>query len=416
MMSTTSEPSASARGTLYALAPKPSAELTRRALDREGLLDVARKAHVASDDQIALPLSASAISAAGGADTLMWSGGVLPVATLAPPPGRRDVRGERSSMRALVQRALQLGGCTAEQLGALLSDEALPSRWEKLGDVVLFAPRGMLDGSTPAATALGALDAPARDALWAALAQAVGARRLGVQGEVEESLHRKSTARLLWPEAGASGWTVVRENGVRYGLDVTRSMFASGNGSEKRRVASFDCRGQTVVDLYAGIGYFTLPYLVHAGAAHVHACEWDDDALSALRANLLDNGVSDRCTVHAGDNASASTAAAIRRVAHRVNLGLIPSCEAGLPVAVRALRDEGGVLHVHANVGSAETERAEWCAALERRLAELAREAGRGADGGAWVARVDHLERVKSYAPRVWHVVADVRLAPASSI
>ena len=181
---------------------------------------------------------------------------------------------------------------------------------------MLFAPRGMLDGSTPAAAALGALDTHARDALWAALARAVGARRLGVQGEVEESLHRKSTARLVWPEAGASGWTVVRENGVLYGLDVTRSMFASGNGSEKRRVGRFDCRGQVVVDLYAGIGYFTLPYLVHAGAAHVHACEWDDDALSALRKNLIDNGVADRCTVHAGDNASASTAAAIRSVAH----------------------------------------------------------------------------------------------------
>ena len=57
-----------------------------------------------------------------------------------------------------------------------------------------------------------------------------------------------------------------------------------------------------LIFVMTGIGYFTLPYLVHAGAAHVHACEWNPDALAALRHNLHVNGVADRCTVHAGDN------------------------------------------------------------------------------------------------------------------
>lgn len=51
-----------------------------------------------------------------------------------------------------------------------------------------------------------------------------------------------------------------------------------------------------------GIGYFTLPYLVHAKAAHVHACEWNPYAVKALQRNLQINGVSDRCTIHQGDN------------------------------------------------------------------------------------------------------------------
>lgn len=53
---------------------------------------------------------------------------------------------------------------------------------------------------------------------------------------------------------------------------------------------------------FAGIGYFTLPYLVHAGASHIHACEWNPDAVEALKKNLVVNGVSDRCTIHQGDN------------------------------------------------------------------------------------------------------------------
>lgn len=44
-------------------------------------------------------------------------------------------------------------------------------------------------------------------------------------------------------------------------------MFSAGNVSEKLRVAQFSCEGQIVVDLYAGIGYFTLPYLVKAGGS-----------------------------------------------------------------------------------------------------------------------------------------------------
>lgn len=83
------------------------------------------------------------------------------------------------------------------------------------------------------------------------------------------------------------------DNGIKYEYDVTKCMFSIGNITEKMRVASFPCAGETVVDLYAGewsavtwclgewfalrtsslpcaasvgIGYFVLPYLVHAQA------------------------------------------------------------------------------------------------------------------------------------------------------
>ena len=53
---------------------------------------------------------------------------------------------------------------------------------------------------------------------------------------------------------------------------------------------------------HTGIGYFTLPYLVHAGTSMVHACEWNPDAVDALKKNLVLNNVQGRCQVHAGDN------------------------------------------------------------------------------------------------------------------
>ena len=38
--------------------------------------------------------------------------------------------------------------------------------------------------------------------------------------------------------------------------------------------------------MYAGIGYFALPYLVHARAAHLHACEWDEVERSGVRVRV----------------------------------------------------------------------------------------------------------------------------------
>jgi len=57
---------------------------------------------------------------------------------------------------------------------------------------------------------------------------------------------------------------------------------------------------------FAGIGYFTLPILVHAKAKLVYACEWNSNAIEALEYNLVDNKVNDRCIVLEGDNRKVS--------------------------------------------------------------------------------------------------------------
>jgi len=75
---------------------------------------------------------------------------------------------------------------------------------------------------------------------------------------------------------------------------------------------------------------------------------------------------------------------------------------------VRCLCDRGGWLHVHENV--AEADEVTWLRQLEVQLEEMAGREGRG----DWRARVAHVEHVKSYAPRVWHLVADVEMRPVA--
>ena len=211
---------------------------------------------------------------------------------------------------------------------------------------------------------------------------------------------------MLWPP-GADSWTTVIEHGLQLSLDVTQSIFSSGNGTEKQRMARLPAAGETVVDLFAGIGYWTIPLLVHARVSHVHACEWNPPSIDALKANLALNGISaSACTVLAGDCREMAP----HRVAHRVMLGLLPDAACGYAVALAALRpDTGGVLHVHGCVRAGEQDA--WGCGVAKELQTLLLASG----NTSWTTRVLHVEVVKSYAPRVLHCVADIKVGPAVS-
>ncbi|XP_062013510.1 tRNA wybutosine-synthesizing protein 2/3/4 [Rosa rugosa] len=281
----------------------------------------------------------------------------------------------------------------SDAVGSLLEDkglpagllEELPTRWERLGDIVVL----------PVTSFKNPLWDSIAEELWPAVAKSVNAVRLARQGRVASTGTRDSTLEIL---IGDNGWVDHRENGILYSFDATKCMFSWGNLSEKLRMGSLDCRDEIIVDLFAGIGYFMLPFLVRAKAKLVYACEWNPHAVAALRRNVQANSVSDRCIILEGDNRTTAPTG----VADRVCLGLIPSSESSWATAVRALRDEGGMLHVHGNV--VDSEENSWTNHVTESIAETAR-----SQGHCWEVSIEHLERVKWYAPHIRHVVADVR-------
>lgn len=279
-----------------------------------------------------------------------------------------------------------------EAVGSLLSDrglplqllEELPSRWERLGDIVVLPLTSFKDS---------AWDLIGQE-LWFIIAKSLGAIRLARQGRVAPTGTRDSTLEIL---VGDNGWVNHRENGILYSFDATKCMFSWGNLSEKLRMGHFDCKDEVIVDLFAGIGYFVLPFLVRAKAKLVYACEWNPHAVEALRHNLEANLVADRCVLLEGDNRITAP----KGVADRVCLGLIPTSEGSWITAVRALRDEGGILHIHGNVKDSEEN--VWTKYVSQSIQEIAR-----SEGHNWDVTVEHVERVKWYAPHIRHLVADV--------
>lgn len=278
-----------------------------------------------------------------------------------------------------------------------ISSEAaalVPSKWERLGDLVLFPQEWRHSDAWPTVS-----QHPMAKALWEAMAEALKVSSLGVQAPIADDTFRSSQVEMLLGTSEVE----FTDHGLTFAFDAAKVMFSSGNVTERRRIGAMDMQDEVVVDAYAGVGYYTFPMLVHAGAAHVHACEINPASLAGLRAGAAANDLLGRLTVHEGDNQVALLG--LRGVADRCHLGLLPSSEPVWEPCLLALKPGGGVLHVHMNV---EEERIEaWTTATVNTFESLVAKHGLG-----FSVQAAHVERVKWFAPRVRHVVLDLRFRP----
>ena len=137
--------------------------------------------------------------------------------------------------------------------------------------------------------------------------------------------------------------TVHKENGIRFKLDPQKIMFSSGNMDERIRMAAISNEKETVVDLFAGIGYFTLPIAVHCKPKKIFACELNPIAYEYLCENIVLNNVSNIVEPLKGDNRDVAP----KNVANRVLLDYFGETSKFLPIALNCLKDYRGIIHYH---------------------------------------------------------------------
>jgi len=198
--------------------------------------------------------------------------------------------------------------------------------------------------------------------------------------------------------AGTETETEVVEHGVRWRFDAARVMFAAGNRTERRRAGTLVRAGDTVVDLFAGIGYFAIPVALHGHAARVVAVEKNPVAFRYLVGNVERNGVAARVECVLGENRTVVLPAG---AADHVFLGYLPDAVPWVGRSLELLRADGGWVHVHLVADARDARDA------ARRSVEAAARAA-----GATVLEPARAREVKPYGPGRTHVVVDAHVRP----
>jgi len=186
--------------------------------------------------------------------------------------------------------------------------------------------------------------------------------------------------------------TLHLENGCRFKLDAAKVMFSPGNVHERKRIVDMVAPRETITDLFAGIGQFSIPIAVHARPRRIHAIEINQIAHGYLSENVRINKVGNIINPILGD----CTKVAPKGIADRVIMGIIHVTHLYLPLAMEALKAEGGVIHYHETSPS----NLKFKRAIDRIV-----EAAAGRDVEIIGKRV-----VKRYSPGVDHVVVDAMI------
>lgn len=187
--------------------------------------------------------------------------------------------------------------------------------------------------------------------------------------------------------------TVHKENYCKFKFDVSKIMWSKGNTGERLRMSKIPSGDEVIVDMFAGIGYFTIPMAVHARPRKIYAVEINPVSYSYLCENVKLNKVEDIVEPILGDCGKQEFDA----VADRILMGYIGGTHKYLDSAMKYLK-RGGIIHYHESTPEP---------ILFERPVERVREA---AEKVGREIEVLNKRSIKKYSPGVFHTVVDVRV------
>ncbi len=186
--------------------------------------------------------------------------------------------------------------------------------------------------------------------------------------------------------------TVHREHGIRLKLDVAKVYFSPRLAYERQRVLRQVKDGETIVDLFAGVGPFAILFAKYR-RVRVYAIDVNPEAVRYMKESITLNKLKGEVIPLLGD----ARRVAPRGIASRVIMNLPKSSDTFLNLAFEVLSPEGGVVHYYTIAPEEDLwGKAELACSVARRM-------GR---------KVKLLEKrvVRTYSPRNYHVVFDLKI------
>lgn len=293
-------------------------------------------------------------------------------------PVRTDVKGYRTIEQDSPEIYERWQSLKERAKGSIPDEEIkyVPSSWQIIGDIIIVSIPPQIDHRKELiANTLLEMYPRCESVL----------RDLGIDGQFRQPKRELIT--------GSKTETIHKENQCLLKLDVTKVMYSKGNLHEKKLMSKLG-EGETVVDMFAGIGYFSIPMAVHANPTKIISIEINPQSYEYLCENIKLNELEDTVVPINGDCAEVTP----EGVADRVIMGYVGTTHHYLEHGLKAIKKDGGILHYH------ETTPEDLI--FERpisRIQDTALSLGRKVE-------IKDCRRIKKYSPGVWHVVVDAKV------
>ena len=273
-----------------------------------------------------------------------------------------------------------------EQIASKIDSELhhyLPRKWKKIGDIVI------LD--------LSKIENE-KEKIAEIYAQVLNVKTIIQKNKISGELRKPEDTELLY---GKETVTEISEYGIKYKLDLAEIMWSPGNtgwrsalsGPEKvSEFYAFD-KPKTIIDYFAGIGYFSIQMAKGYPEAEIIAIDKNPKSIEYLTLNAKNNSVNIKIINDDCRN--------IELKADVIHLGYIGNTIDFLEHAHNCLNDNGTVIfhEAYRNNWLGFKSRSEW-GTIPEKFAKLMDENN---------FTVQKFERVKFYGPSTSHIIAKLK-------
>ncbi len=248
------------------------------------------------------------------------------------------------------------------------SFQTIPPKFIRLGRALIFKDSRLRSWTTE---------------LLKSTAEQIGVDSIYVDMGIGSSVRREPDIRLVY---GPGGDTVHPEGGIRYCLDPAKIMFSPGNVNIRISKAKEDLNGKTILDMFAGIGYFSLQAASTARNSTIYSCEINPVSFHYLEKNIELNSLAGKIKPIQGDCRKLP----LELVADHIIMGHFDCLDY---IAAALLHSRGGTtIDFHVLVDTVGIQ-SEWADVVSR-----------AKQFGYLLDFIDQ-QVVKSYGPHLWHIV-----------
>ena len=192
--------------------------------------------------------------------------------------------------------------------------------------------------------------------------------------------------------------TVHREYGCKYYVDLAKAYFSPRLSYEHNRVASLVKEGETITDLFAGVGPFSILIAKTHEKVKVYTIDANPNAIEFLKKNIRVNRVENKICPILGD-ARRIVRQRLLGIADRVIMNLPGKSLEFVDAACEGIKPTGGIVHFYSFVNASNSPEN-----VKQQFGNAVKKCGRK------VEKILCSRFVRATAPYEWQIVFDAKI------